>query len=385
VANINAAEGNMPNDLLDKRDVLINKVAALADISVLQQSDGSVSMFIGSGQPLVVAGDSTPIKLVSSRFDQADKTIEINGQDVTDILSGGEIKGILRFKSEILDPAKQQLGLVAVSMATQFNTISQSGYDFNGNEGLAFFDFGDVPPVVQVQGQSNDPALEVNASFVAPASAASLGAVYRLDVTGIAPSTYTLTNLTDNTKKTGLKDSDLNGKTDPPNTANKAGFYIGVTGSVTIGDSFTISPTYNAAKGIRVNPEITGPEQIAASGTEVIPKTDPPTYIFGGPGDNSNALRLAAIESSQNGTVSLTESYGNLVSTVGSKTHIASISRTAQETLLKQAQTAKENANGVNLDQEAADLIKFQQAYQAAAQTISLAKELFQTMMSAMQ
>jgi len=85
----------------------------------------------------------------------------------------------------------------------------------------------------------------------------------------------------------------------------------------------------------------------------------------------------------QNGKATINQVYGNLVADVGIKTHSALVSRSAQDVLLKQATTSKENVSGVNLDEEAADLIKFQQSYQAAAQSISMAKTLFDTLIGA--
>jgi flagellar hook-associated protein 1 FlgK len=71
------------------------------------------------------------------------------------------------------------------------------------------------------------------------------------------------------------------------------------------------------------------------------------------------------------------------VADVGSQTHAASVSKSAQETLLKQATGAKENISGVNLDEEAANLIKFQNSYQAAAKAVSVANSLFDTLIGA--
>jgi len=103
-------------------------------------------------------------------------------------------------------------------------------------------------------------------------------------------------------------------------------------------------------------------------------------------GDNRNALSLANLANSSGmfgGTASFQESYGQIVSTVGGLTHAANISADAQESLLNRATEARENLAGVNLDEEAANLIKFQQSYQAAAQAISTASTLFDTLIGA--
>ena len=83
------------------------------------------------------------------------------------------------------------------------------------------------------------------------------------------------------------------------------------------------------------------------------------------------------------GTASFAETYGAMIADVGTKTHQASGNAAVQENLLTQAEAAKAEVSGVNLDEEAADLVRFQQAYQAAAQVISVANTLFDTLLSA--
>ena len=83
------------------------------------------------------------------------------------------------------------------------------------------------------------------------------------------------------------------------------------------------------------------------------------------------------------GKVTFNGAYGQLVAKVGSATHSAKISNSAQEALLNQAKQAQENLAGVNLDEEAANLIKFQQSYQAAAKVIAIASSLFDTLIGA--
>ncbi len=110
----------------------------------------------------------------------------------------------------------------------------------------------------------------------------------------------------------------------------------------------------------------------------------------GGLGDNRNALALAALQTDPtliNGasgpTASLLGAYAQMVSDVGARTHQAEIDSQTQQTLLTQAQEVWSNVSGVNLDEEAANLIKFQQAYQASAQVINAASLVFDTLLSA--
>ena len=104
-------------------------------------------------------------------------------------------------------------------------------------------------------------------------------------------------------------------------------------------------------------------------------------------GDNSNALLLAGLQNGQimeNGSTNFQGAYGQLIGKLGVQTRSARITADAQGALLLQAQASRDNLSGVNLDEEAADLIRFQQAYQAITQVISVADSTFQTLLSAM-
>jgi flagellar hook-associated protein 1 FlgK len=105
-----------------------------------------------------------------------------------------------------------------------------------------------------------------------------------------------------------------------------------------------------------------------------------------GTGDNSNALQMAAILNSKvlnGGAASLTDAVNSYVGSVGLLTSQAQNGATAQQSVMNTAQTAQQSVSGVNLDQEAANLLQFQQAYQAAAQVIAASQTLFQSLITA--
>jgi len=360
-----ASAGQLPNELMDKRDVLLTKLAEKVDISVLNQEDGTVSVFVGQGQPLVMSGNTATLSQQDNGTDPYHPDLQINGVSVAKYLSGGEIYGNLRFRNEVLDPAQAQLGMLATGFATEFNNLHAAGYDTNGNTGVAFFDLGS--PQALVIPHAKDSALVATASFSAPTSAANLGASYRLEVTGAG--VFSLTNLTDNTTSGGLNAASL------ATLSAANGFSISFSGgSLNVGDSFEISPNFNVAGTIKVNPALTSASQIAAASAA------------GLTGDNGIALQLADLEqktSMLGGKKTFTQVYGQLVSEVGSKTSSAAVGVSAQQVLLNQATEARENLAGVNLDEEAANLIKFQNAYQAAAKAVSVASSVFDTLINA--
>jgi len=105
-----------------------------------------------------------------------------------------------------------------------------------------------------------------------------------------------------------------------------------------------------------------------------------------GTSDNKNALALAQLQTKatlMGGTSDYAQTYSQLVSHVGSRTHELDMNKQAQNLLLNQAIESREAISGVNLDEEAADLIRYQNLYQANAQVIATAKETFQVLLDA--
>ncbi len=128
------------------------------------------------------------------------------------------------------------------------------------------------------------------------------------------------------------------------------GWTIQITGTPAAGDTFTVEPN------------------------------------TGGVGDNRNALLLGPLQNTPTlagGRATYEEAYGQMVADVGAKTRQSEINLAAQEVLLEQSLAARDSVSGVNLDEEAANLLSFQQAYQASAQVISAADTVFQSLLDA--
>lgn len=359
IINESNSSAGLPNDLLDQRDVLIGKIAEKVNVSAVNQQDGSISLFIGNGQALVLGASTQKLALADSSTDPTHKEIVVEGQSITRQVAGGELYGQLKFRDQVLDPAQNQLGLLATGLALQFNAAHAEGVDLNNASGKDVFGLGASALAVPVVANPDLPGGGAVSAVYDPASTGHLRASdYRLDYDG---SSYTLTRLNDNqTVFTGALPANVDGmaltETTPP---------TGVS-------SFLIRPTFNGAKTISAN--ISDPREIAAATTA------------SAPGDNTNALKLAQLERDSSllgGKATYSDVYSQLVSQVGTLTHAAKISRSAQEVLLNQATQARENLVGVNLDEEAANLIKFQNSYQAAAQAVSVANSLFDTLIGA--
>ncbi len=379
--------GQLPNDLLDKRDAVLNELAELMDISVVPGNRGMVNVFMSQGQSLVT--DTIANKLITqpSEFDPTRLDISIKSGDagiislVTRELSGGALAGSLRFRDEILDPAQQRLGSVAASISMEFNAIHQDGFDLDGKPGgLMFKGQGmggtEIPAVSRT---ANAPGSSIKVMFDKTNITNIDYSDYQLNV-GAGPS-YSLTRVADNTAIALTATAGVPAQLVASAPDTLPGISIEPTGLVA-GDAYLIRPTYSAANAIAHN--ITNTREIALATN----KSPDDTYTINGPmpGDNRNGLALAGLENSLNmlgGTATFQDTYGLVVSEVGTLTRSAKISSAAQETLLNSAKEEWGKISGVNLDEEAANLIKFQQSYQAAAQVISVSQSLFDSLLGA--
>lgn len=432
-----ASGGQLPNDLLDERDVILNDLAELMDISVIPQDSGMVAVIVKNGLPLVSDAFASKLAVQRSEFDGSRLDITLQtfsgpAQVITNQITSGKIAGTLRFRDEILDPAQQQLGSVAAGIAMEFNALHKvsvdasgvpiesnydengnlggtggydingnpigGGYDIDGNAGDAFFTFkgdeistiastfnaGNAKVTAKYSDINLQPAMidDGSGNLISNPESSSSADIdmsdYMLNYDG---TDYSLQRIDDGTS---FALDRVGGTLTPayPEIDKLPGITLEISGVPDGKGQFLIRPTYNAASRIEVN--ITEGRKIAAAKNF---NSDTGDIINGAmPGDNSNALKLSRLATNTDmfeGTLSYQDVYGGLVSNVGGKTHIAKISAAAQDTLWTAANGARESLGGVNLDEEAANLIRFQQSYQAAAQAISTASSMFDTLMGA--
>lgn len=353
------ASGQPANDLLDQRDQLVMDLNKEIKATVVKQGDGDYNIFIGNGQPLVVGSSTFQIVSVASptnleKIDVAYKTSSGNLVAVGESgLAGGKLGGLLEFRSKTLEPAQNALGRIALGLASTFNAQHQAGFDLNGVAGNAFFNV--ASPLVNAHGGNSGDA-------VVGASISSVNALttsdYSLKYDG---TNYTLTRLSDKTTTTFAAF---------PQTVDGIDLDL-ASGTAVAGDSFLIRPTANGASSISV--AINDPAAIAAAA------------VTGAAGDNRNALLLSALQTTNtlgNGTTHYQGAFSQLVSQIGNKTRELEVTSSAAGKLLAEATNTLQAESGVNLDEEATNLLRYQQAYQAAAKVMQIASEMFDTLLT---
>ncbi len=193
-----------------------------------------------------------------------------------------------------------------------------------------------------------------------------------------------------------ISDSGLISPLDP--AADFTGLPITLTynaGGLTVSGGTVTPATYNAATDSGGTYVIDIPNLGDFSFKITGTLSDGDTFDFdynpSGVGDNRNALELAALQTdktmrndtSGQPTSSFVGLYSSMIGDVGSKTRQAMINTETQSRLKEQSVTAMDEVSGVNLDEEAANLVHFQQAYQAATQVIRVSNQLFDSLLNA--
>jgi len=366
--------------------------------------------------------------------------------DLTDQMTGGELGGLLSARSQILDPTQNQLGRISVAVATLVNQQQQAGMTLNGTAGPPMFTVGGVQ-VLPDAGNSGSAAVSATRTELSQLTTsdyalqytagtwqltnASTGQSVAMTGAGTSADPFEAAGLSITVSGTpSANDSFLI----QPTAAATAGLSMqltspaqiaaaslvqasagaantgtGAIGSVGVTDPSTyVSGTYTVSFASPTQYTVTN-----SSGTSVASGTytsgTPITFagqqltLTGSPaagdtftvspnsgantGDNSNILAMISGLSSlalAGGTTSVSGAANDLVSQIGVLTQQAQNNASAQQTVNQDATKALSNADGVNLDQEAANVLSYQQAYQAMAQIISASNQMFNSLITAM-
>ncbi len=474
--------GQPPNDLLDKRDTLIRELSEKVGTRTVAQADGSINVFIGNGQGLVQGTQANTLGTQPNADDptRQDITFERPGRAPVNInaqISGGELGGLMDFRREVLEPTRNDLGRLAVTIGETFNQQHRLGVQFDGEAAALGGDFFGVGTPQVIPRDGNDGDAEVQVSFDPDNPGNLTSSDYRAVFDG---TDWSVRRLSDNSVFSEADLADEDGRLD--------GLIFEFPNDAEAGDSFLIRPTAAGASSLSV--ELNRPGQIAAanpltagevlddsgqvlnSGNGIIDRpsvteidgeqltalreaggllftfnaaanrydittnNDPGTVIGSaaynpasqgggttlevneldgfesfdftvrasgtpadgdrfvvdvnetGEGDNANALQLAGLADDgalNGGRASYQDFYSSVVGKVGTETQRAQTNADAQSSILEQAKADREAVSGVNLEEEAVNMLKFQQAFQANAQVITVANSLFQTILGAVQ
>ena len=371
ISKVSGRSSGLPNDLLDQRDALIVQLSSLVDTKTLAQDDGSLNVFIGRGQPLVTGSVAETMATQTDPDLGSTSIVTLSAfvagsSDVSDFLTGGKLGAALTVTDEVVNPTRRELNLLAVGFAETVNAIQEGGDDLQGVNGTALFT--ETEGVVKTAPSVDDStANSGNAAVTFTVTDAKLltGDSYRVDYTATGVNLRNLT--TDAVTTLGASPATVDG-VQITYTAQVATGGAGANQ----GDAFIVDPVFQASRFFEV--KIDDPAKIAAASNG------------GAAGNNSNMLAMIELRDQsllKGSTATYGEVYNNLLSDVAVRTQRAQASAETETSLLSSALDRQSSLQGVNLDEEAANLVRYQQAYQAAAQIVAVANEVFDTLLRA--
>jgi flagellar hook-associated protein 1 FlgK len=480
-----------PNDLLDRRDILMKELSEYFG-GLSTEQDGMANFYVGKGRALIVGNTYNELTLGNSQYREGDSVGLFMKQgnynlDIASSVKGGRVGGIVDFTKEILNPAQNSLGQMAVTLAATLNAQHREGFGLGGesdtgkdffnmgnmvvSEGISSLELGSVvaenttSAELSVSIPMNNGDVVVGPAAVADVTGLIINGVQIADVTAGANSIETATNMVarmnEYTSLTGVTASvveDNKIKLSSPETITVSksstgnidasgmseGVYRMVRSSIknlTADDyklsyqdsQYTITNINTQQKRVLSSDEVVNLKDTSVRGGLTHDGLTISLNIFDGdmedgeeilfqptrkaadnikmslgaseitsiaaadkanePGTNSNTLAMANLQTEKimgagaDGlpTAGIQDSYGQLVAEIGVQTHYAEVNRTAQDAVRKHAQSARDNLSAVNLDEEAANLMKYQQMFQASTRVISMADELFQAILGAVQ
>jgi flagellar hook-associated protein 1 FlgK len=502
-----------PNDLFDKREEMLRELSEIIEVDVVGQDKLDVNVFVGKGVPLIVGENVNRLEAVPGELDKGRYDVNLvdgNGSkmNINSSITGGEMGGVMRYRTDTLDPALNEMGRIAMVFAGEFNNQHKEGVDLNGDQGGDFFkdinskefmldrvpgiqrtapagvwldseqlnklpaeefvirdkggnyqlqtspdgqrlgtfaNMADLNTFTQSEygfrvtdGSTGNPPADMAASMIPDEglliSPVRIGASQlerssnlsnndKIALSGISGDennggtvkfTY---NAVPNNNPVGEQVEVLDTTTTPPldltgwnaidldsyNLNNPADVtnletaideaLDGTNGSVLSGYQ-TGTATYNTStREITLDVDVDGEiVNLKMSDFDFSANdfTAGDSWVLEGNAGGENGAGLAALQNEAlierrndgRGGSSLGETYSMLVEKTGIQT---SESRTATEvsrSVLNQTTAMRESASGVNMDEEAANLIRFQQAYQASTQVISTAQRMFDTLLN---
>ena len=471
------SSGHQPNDLLDARDQVIRDINKYVQTSQVAADDGSVSLFIGGSQALVMGANVGQLSIAETQEYPGSQKLSLyfsqpGGQRVelsAAMVGGGEVAGLLQFNNEDLVEGRNLLGRLVLAIGQELNDQNKRGLDLSGKPG------GDLFALTTVtNGYTN-----IN-GYVAGMATAEVS-----NARDLKPSDYKL--VFDGGQPSLVRLSDgktFNASSTPPLTAAAldAGYEAdgltftvpaSISGAAQDGQSILFQPFNRAASEVQallhnpdelavssaltanINKENQGTlqlSQLGAVATDLTPpnipaKKDPVRLTFDGAGQvtyqtynhltntwsaaspqmdytpgqpitingwsitltgtpavgdtvtvnnaldlgdgyklnagNAGAFLDLRDQKVFDGGTSLTDGFSAAMAVVGTRTQSVQLATKLSSTVAKNLELDRTSVSGVNLDEEAARLLQYQQAYQASSKVIQIAQSLFDSVLNA--
>ena len=433
-----------PNELLDQRDKLMLRLSNIIAVKTLVQSDDSLSVFIGNGQGLVIGNSARQLAAIQDPGDRAGLRIAYKVSntevDISTAIKGGALAGLLEFKNQQSGAVRNELGRIASVLGGTFNRQHRLGQTLNGALGTDFFSIAPAE-ILAHAGNTGSAAVAATITDFKALTQSDYklsfdGANYTLTRLDDGVETVSVKNkfIADGVqidaggaiaagdefliRPARLGAGKLNVLITRASDIAAAAPLRSSAGVNNLGDGSISAPhitdidhpdfkdrieirfntpaatfdIVNAATEAAVAAGVTyrSGADITFNGISVkIDGTVQPGDVFkvernnNAVSDNANARALLGLQTADTvgGASNYEKAYGGLVGRVGTLTRQATLSSQAQDSLVQDAAKAKQSVTGVNLDEEAINLTKFQQAYQAAVRVITTSDRIFESLL----
>jgi len=384
IANLNQkiiqieSGGNTANDYRDQRDVLLNELSDLVNIDSFENSAGGVTVSVGSGQPLVEGTNAYRLSTQRNAFGNQNMVWVDAGNNTVDItsnISGGKVKGWLDVRDLDIRNYMNRLDNLAQSLMDEVNTLHSSGYGLDGSTGNDYFTGAAAASGV------------LNSVLTITAEAGGVG---NLSVTLVPGGTAGSETVTTDPVTGDIKIAIEDGVSTRAQIAAALQGHSAIAAAVATapgGTAWTLgagSDTValnggSSARNMQVNPAIVLDDQLLAA-AEIFD-----TVPGDKPGDNGNAIAIANLKSARilsNNTATFEAYYESFIGDVGYEVQQAGGNYEHQSDMVHQLENYRESISGVSIDEEMVNLVKYQNAYQAAAKLITTADEMMQSVLN---
>ncbi|MFP4013541.1 MAG: flagellar hook-associated protein FlgK [Chitinispirillaceae bacterium] len=362
------------NDSRDKRDMLVKELSKLIDITTQENDNGQVTITT-AGSILVSPVFTQDLEITTATRNLPDGTsvkdlgIRFADSNLAYDPKGGQVKGLLDSRDETIPAYQKTLDELAVAITEKTNEIHTTGYTLNGYSGISFF-----------------------APNATGASDINLSASILSDVLNIAAASGGQSHIAaQNTSPAGSHDYG----TDPIQLYQDPSVAPPVKARNIIRDTVSVSTgSVVLTEGTDYHIDYAnGTFQMLHNGYDTQDLTIDFQYRSGGskgPGDNSNALELAKLRTSLtmsadglgNPTSTFSEFYSSFIGRLGLNKQQASSNLETRTFLVDQYEAQQDSVSGVSLDEEMANMIRYQHSYTAAARLITTTDEMLQVLMN---
>lgn len=388
------------NDLKDRRDLYIEQLSKLVNARVLDSRDGNLNVLI-EGHPIVTGITAHPIGLRIAGDDPQRPQIEFTASRIALSIQSGEVKGLLDLRDKEIPEVAMRFAQLISTFTNRVNEAHIKGYGLDGNKGRAFFEdrltrrvlgTGILPAGTTldttldtlgvtsgdffIQGQR----IVIEDKEVLPGQALTLGQLLeriRVNTLDVRPELDTSGGF----PRIIINQFNPPDEQDPLEITDGTSNFFEVAGlkDEPVQDMQLEPPYGNSLLNLKINPAVSADlRTIAAAGDDGLG--------FPGPGDNRTAREIAGLKNESNSLLRTTfgEFFQSIIARLGSRAQDTDRNAESQRLVVEQLNTRRQEVSGVNLDEEAVQLIKYQKAFEASARALTTVDEAIDTIINRM-